>query len=50
MEVADPDAVHTVRSFIRKQLASQLKHEFINLVKISLLLSLSLSHTHTLEK
>ncbi|KAJ0594419.1 putative cytosol alanyl aminopeptidase [Helianthus annuus] len=33
MEVADPDAVHAVRKFIRKQLASQLKHEFLNLVK-----------------
>lgn len=33
MEVADPDAVHAVRSFIRKQLASELKQEFINLVK-----------------
>ncbi|KAL7594709.1 hypothetical protein Lser_V15G30365 [Lactuca serriola] len=33
MEVADPDAVHVVRSFIRKQLALELKQEFINLVK-----------------
>ncbi|KAL3833473.1 hypothetical protein ACJIZ3_008209 [Penstemon smallii] len=33
MEVADPDAVHSVRSFIRKQLASELKQEFINTVK-----------------
>ncbi|XP_024996656.1 puromycin-sensitive aminopeptidase-like [Cynara cardunculus var. scolymus] len=33
MEVADPDAVHAVRSFIRKQLASELKQEFLNLVK-----------------
>ncbi|XP_020581024.1 puromycin-sensitive aminopeptidase isoform X2 [Phalaenopsis equestris] len=29
MEVADPDAVHAVRSFIRKQLALQLKKEFL---------------------
>ncbi|KAK4488300.1 hypothetical protein RD792_004056 [Penstemon davidsonii] len=33
MEVADPDAVHSVRSFIRKQLASELKQEFIDTVK-----------------
>ncbi|CAI9291173.1 unnamed protein product [Lactuca saligna] len=33
MEVADPDAVHAVRSFIRKQLALELKQEFINKVK-----------------
>lgn len=33
MEVADPDAVHAVRSFIRKQLAFELKQEFITLVK-----------------
>lgn len=33
MEVADPDAVHAVRSFIRKQLASELKQEFLYLVK-----------------
>ncbi|PWA87763.1 peptidase M1 family protein [Artemisia annua] len=33
MEIADPDAVHAVRSFIRKQLASELKQEFLNLVK-----------------
>nr|XP_043630936.1 puromycin-sensitive aminopeptidase isoform X2 [Erigeron canadensis] len=33
MEVADPDAVHAVRSFIRKQLASELKQEFLHLVK-----------------
>ncbi|KAL3833474.1 hypothetical protein ACJIZ3_008210 [Penstemon smallii] len=32
MEVADPDAVHSVRSFICKQLASELKQEFINIV------------------
>ncbi|KAI5655461.1 hypothetical protein M9H77_32648 [Catharanthus roseus] len=32
MEVADPDAVHAVRSFIRKQLASELKEEFISTV------------------
>lgn len=35
MEVADPDAVHAVRTFIRKQLASELKEEFINTVCIS---------------
>ncbi|KAL5071709.1 hypothetical protein RYX36_022596 [Vicia faba] len=33
MEVADPDAVHTVRSFIRKQLASELKSEFFSTVE-----------------
>ncbi|PIN19684.1 Cytosol alanyl aminopeptidase [Handroanthus impetiginosus] len=33
MEVADPDAVHAVRSFIRKQLASELKEELLNTVK-----------------
>ncbi|KAK9067970.1 hypothetical protein SSX86_012081 [Deinandra increscens subsp. villosa] len=33
MEVADPDAVHAVRKFIRKQLASELKQELLNLVK-----------------
>ncbi|XP_058732029.1 puromycin-sensitive aminopeptidase [Vicia villosa] len=33
MEVADPDAVHTVRSFIRKQLASELKSEFLSTVE-----------------
>ncbi|KAK1266183.1 hypothetical protein QJS04_geneDACA000378 [Acorus gramineus] len=33
MEVADPDAVHAVRTFIRKQLALQLKQEFISTVK-----------------
>ncbi|KAI3804450.1 hypothetical protein L1987_25998 [Smallanthus sonchifolius] len=33
MEVAYPDAVHAVRKFIRKQLASELKQEFLNLVK-----------------
>ncbi|XP_071733838.1 puromycin-sensitive aminopeptidase-like isoform X2 [Rutidosis leptorrhynchoides] len=32
MEVADPDAVHAVRSFIKKQLAFELKQEFLNLV------------------
>lgn len=35
MEVADPDAVHAVRTFIRKQLASELKEDFINTVCIS---------------
>ncbi|XWS49969.1 hypothetical protein CRYUN_Cryun12cG0047900 [Craigia yunnanensis] len=33
MEVADPDAVHAVRTFIRKELASQLKSEFLRTVK-----------------
>ncbi|XP_077223914.1 peptidase M1 family protein [Tasmannia lanceolata] len=33
MEVADPDAVHAVRSFVRKQLALQLKTEFLSTVK-----------------
>uniref|UniRef100_A0A2P2MAX8 Puromycin-sensitive aminopeptidase n=1 Tax=Rhizophora mucronata TaxID=61149 RepID=A0A2P2MAX8_RHIMU len=33
MEVADPDAVHAVRSFIRKQLASELKAEFMSTVE-----------------
>ncbi|KAL7160059.1 hypothetical protein ABFS83_01G069400 [Erythranthe nasuta] len=33
LEVADPDAVHAVRTFIRKQLASELKQELINTVK-----------------
>lgn len=32
MKVADPDAVHAVRSFIRKQLASELKEELLNTV------------------
>ncbi|GAB4857401.1 Puromycin-sensitive aminopeptidase [Ancistrocladus abbreviatus] len=32
MEVADPDAVHAVRTFIRKQLASELKNEFLTTV------------------
>jgi len=32
MEVADPDAVHTVQSFIRKQLASELRSEFLSIV------------------
>ena len=35
MEVADPDAVHAVRNFIRKELASALKEEFLNTVWIS---------------
>ncbi|KAL3499325.1 hypothetical protein ACH5RR_038418 [Cinchona calisaya] len=35
MEVADPDAVHAVRNFIRKELASALKEEFLNTVKIN---------------
>lgn len=33
MEIADPDAVHAVRSFIRKQLALELKEELLNTVK-----------------
>ncbi|OIV93551.1 hypothetical protein TanjilG_28708 [Lupinus angustifolius] len=33
MEVADPDAVHAVRTFIRKQLASELRAEFLSIVK-----------------
>ncbi|XP_037495626.1 puromycin-sensitive aminopeptidase isoform X2 [Jatropha curcas] len=33
MEVADPDAVHAVRSFIRKRLASELKPELLNTVE-----------------
>lgn len=33
MVVSDPDAVHAVRSFIRKQLASELKEEFLSTVK-----------------
>ncbi|TQE06978.1 hypothetical protein C1H46_007368 [Malus baccata] len=32
MEVADPDAVHAVRSFIRKQLAHELKAELLSTV------------------
>lgn len=32
MAVADPDAVHAVRTFIRKQLASELKAEFLSTV------------------
>lgn len=33
MEVADPDAVHAVRSFIRKQLAHELKEELLSTVR-----------------
>jgi aminopeptidase N len=33
MEVADPDAVHAVRKFIRKQLASELKSELLSIVE-----------------
>ncbi|XVF10573.1 hypothetical protein REPUB_Repub07fG0194200 [Reevesia pubescens] len=33
MEVADPDAVHAVRTFIRVELASQLKSEFLSTVQ-----------------
>lgn len=32
MKVADPDAVHAVRSFIRKELALQLKNDFLSTV------------------
>ncbi|KAI3855574.1 hypothetical protein MKX03_006612 [Papaver bracteatum] len=33
MDTADPDAVHAVRSFIRKHLASELKAEFLKTVE-----------------
>ena len=33
MEVVDPDVVHTVRTFIGKELASQLKLEFLSTVQ-----------------
>ncbi|CAN1300732.1 Puromycin-sensitive aminopeptidase [Linum perenne] len=33
LEVADPDAVHSVRSFIRKQLATELRADLLNTVK-----------------
>lgn len=39
MEVADPDAVHTVRTFIRKQLAAELKEELLNTVCATLFIS-----------
>lgn len=32
MEVADPDAVHAVRTFIKKKIASELKEELLNTV------------------
>lgn len=32
MGVADPDAVHAVRTFIKKQIASELKEELLNAV------------------
>lgn len=32
MAVADPDAVYAVRTFIRKQLASELREDFLNTV------------------
>ena len=32
MEVSDPDAVHAVRTFIRKRLASELRAEFLSTV------------------
>lgn len=35
MTVADPDAVHAVRTFIRKQLASELKQELLITVMTS---------------
>jgi Domain of unknown function (DUF3458_C) ARM repeats len=37
MQVADPDAVHAVRTFIRKELALQLKQEFLAAVSLSFL-------------
>lgn len=37
LEVADPDAVHAVRLFIRKQLASELKDELVNTVLFAVL-------------
>lgn len=33
MEVADPDAVHTVRCFVKKQLASELRPELLRAVE-----------------
>ncbi|XP_056850552.1 puromycin-sensitive aminopeptidase [Raphanus sativus] len=33
MAVADPDAVHAVRNFVRKQLASELKTELLKIVE-----------------
>ncbi|RZC52841.1 hypothetical protein C5167_021275 [Papaver somniferum] len=33
MDIADPDAVHAIRSFIRKHLASELKAEFLKTVE-----------------
>ncbi|CAL1401003.1 unnamed protein product [Linum trigynum] len=33
MKVADPDAVHAVSSFIRKQLASEMRAELLNIVE-----------------
>lgn len=38
MAVADPDAVHAVRTFIKKQLALQLKEEFLATVSLSIFL------------
>lgn len=35
MEVADPDAVHAVRTFIRKELANALKAELLATVQTS---------------
>lgn len=32
MEVADPDAVHAVRTFIKKKIASELKEDLLNTV------------------
>lgn len=38
MDVADPDAVHAVRVFIRKQIAQELKGDLISTVNILALL------------
>lgn len=32
MEVADPDAVHTVRQFVVKEIAGSLRQEFLDTV------------------
>ena len=39
MDVADPDAVHAVRCFIKKQLALHLKEEFLTAVSFACTLS-----------
>lgn len=49
MEVADPDAVHAVRSFIRKQLASELKAEFISTVCHFLGVTLTIANLYPLN-